>query len=101
MLNSVADGIYARGQVASRVWPYMLSLAMAYFVTLTLFPGIEAEIVSCSLGTWMPVLLMASFNLCDFLGKVSTTFHFVQQLFLIARINLIIFVTTSISITDN
>lgn len=48
----------------------MLSIGLAYFVTLCLFPGIQSEIRSCSLGSWMPVLLMALFNLCDLIGKV-------------------------------
>lgn len=52
------------------VWPYMLSICLAYFVTLCLFPGIESEVVSCTLGTWMPVIMMAAFNLSDVIGKV-------------------------------
>jgi solute carrier family 29 (equilibrative nucleoside transporter), member 4 len=50
----------------------MLSIGLAYFVTLCLYPGIEAEITSCNFGTWMPVLIMAVFNGADLLGKVST-----------------------------
>lgn len=67
-------GVLARAQVARTVWPYMLSIALAYLVTLSLFPGIESEIVSCRLGSWMPVILMALFNAADFLGKVRDVF---------------------------
>ena len=49
----------------------MLSIGLAYFVTLCLFPGIESEVVSCRLGTWMPVIMMAAFNTSDVIGKVS------------------------------
>lgn len=50
----------------------MVSIGLAYFVTLCLYPGIEAEITSCNFGTWMPVLIMAVFNGADLLGKVNT-----------------------------
>jgi solute carrier family 29 (equilibrative nucleoside transporter) protein 4 len=43
---------------------------IAYFVTLSLFPGVESEIKSCELGSWMPVILMAIFNFTDFCGKI-------------------------------
>ncbi|CAN8003048.1 unnamed protein product [Ixodes hexagonus] len=69
-------GVMARVQVARTVWPYMLSIALAYFVTLSLFPGIESEIVSCRLGSWMPVLLMALFNAADFFGKVLASIRY-------------------------
>lgn len=44
---------------------------MGYFVTLCLYPGIVSEIISCEFGSWMPVILMALFNLMDLVGKVS------------------------------
>lgn len=65
-----AEGAMARGAVARTVWPYMLSISLAYCVTLCLFPGIESEIISCRLHSWMPVILMAIFNAADFIGKV-------------------------------
>ena len=55
--------------VASRIWPHMCTIALVYFVTLCLFPGIESEITNCSLGSWMPVLLMATFNFFDLVGN--------------------------------
>ena len=48
----------------------MLGIFLNYMVTLSLFPGIESEIQSCWLGDWMPVILMATFNITDILGKV-------------------------------
>lgn len=48
----------------------MACIALAYCVTLSLYPGIESEIISCNLGTWMPVLLMFTFNTSDVVGKL-------------------------------
>lgn len=69
-LMFLAGGIKARIEITRRIWPFMASIGLAYFVTLCLFPGIESEIVSCRLGSWMPVLLMAVFNFMDLIGKV-------------------------------
>ncbi|XP_063244891.1 equilibrative nucleoside transporter 4 [Bacillus rossius redtenbacheri] len=63
-------GLVARWEVAKTVWPYMLSIGLAYCVTLSLYPGIESEIVSCKFGNWMPVILMAMFNAADLVGKI-------------------------------
>lgn len=58
--------------VVSRViWAYMLSIAVTYSITLCLFPGLESEIRNPTLGEWLPILIMATFNMSDFVGKVS------------------------------
>ncbi|RWS02208.1 equilibrative nucleoside transporter 4-like isoform X1 [Dinothrombium tinctorium] len=69
-------GLIARWEVSKTIWPFMLAISTAYFVTLSLFPGIESEIISCKLRSWMPVLLMAVFNVTDFLGKVIASFYY-------------------------
>ncbi|ESP02363.1 hypothetical protein LOTGIDRAFT_138509 [Lottia gigantea] len=69
-VSSIKKGIRMRYEVSKTVWPYMLSIGLAYFVTLCLFPGIESEVISCKLGSWMPIIIMAIFNGCDFLGKI-------------------------------
>ncbi|XP_070218224.1 equilibrative nucleoside transporter 4 isoform X2 [Bos mutus] len=56
--------------VARVIWADMLSIAVTYFITLCLFPGLESEIRHCILGEWLPILLMAVFNLSDFVGKI-------------------------------
>lgn len=57
--------------VVSRViWAYMLSIAVTYSITLCLFPGLESEIRNPTLGEWLPILIMATFNMSDFVGKV-------------------------------
>lgn len=68
--SAIKKGLVARWEVARNIWHYMLSIALAYFITLCLYPGIESEIVSCKFGTWMPVILMAGFNAADLMGKV-------------------------------
>lgn len=66
----IENRLQSRSQVIQSIWPFMISIAVDYTVTLMLFPGIETEIVSCSLADWMPVLLMFTFNLTDFVGKI-------------------------------
>ena len=48
----------------------MLGMALTYTVTLSLYPGLETLIQSCSLGHWFTILLMVTFNTTDLLGKV-------------------------------
>ncbi|CAN2391760.1 Nucleoside transporter [Pristimantis euphronides] len=48
----------------------MLSISVTYFITLCLFPGLESEIRNCTVGEWLPILIMAIFNLSDFVGKI-------------------------------
>ncbi|XP_006010241.1 equilibrative nucleoside transporter 4 [Latimeria chalumnae] len=64
------DMVLHRYVVARVIWPYMLSIAVTYFITLCLFPGLESEIRNCMLGEWLPILIMAIFNLSDFVGKI-------------------------------
>lgn len=69
-IGDFRSGLESRWRVAHAIYPYMACIALAYCVTLSLYPGIESEIISCSLGSWMPVLLMFTFNLSDVIGKV-------------------------------
>lgn len=66
------SGLDARWRVAQTIYPYMVCIALAYCVTLSLYPGIESEIISCNLKGWMPILLMFMFNTSDVIGKVSS-----------------------------
>lgn len=47
------EGFIERIRVARMIFPYMISISLAYLVTLSLYPGIESEIISCKLKTWM------------------------------------------------
>ncbi|XP_066291383.1 equilibrative nucleoside transporter 4-like isoform X1 [Branchiostoma lanceolatum] len=69
--RSIRRGLLVRWQVAKQIWTYMLAIGSAYFITLCLFPGIESEVTNCTLGDWMPIVLMAIFNLFDFIGKIT------------------------------
>lgn len=55
----------------------MISICLVYFATLCLYPGLASEVVSCHLGSWMPILMMAIFNGADLLGKMlaATSWH--------------------------
>lgn len=63
--------ILHRYVVSRLIWTYMLSIAVTYSITLCLFPGLESEIRNPTLGEWLPILIMAIFNMSDFVGKVS------------------------------
>ncbi|KAM4717487.1 equilibrative nucleoside transporter 4 isoform 2-T2 [Anableps anableps] len=66
----VRDMILHRYVVSRVIWAYMLSIAVTYSITLCLFPGLESEIRNITLGEWLPILIMATFNMSDFVGKI-------------------------------
>ena len=47
------EGMDERIKVARAIFPYMTCIALAYCVTLSLYPGLESEIISCNLKSWM------------------------------------------------
>ncbi|CAG9798124.1 unnamed protein product [Chironomus riparius] len=69
-LRRIKEGFNDRIKVARSIFPYMICIALAYCVTLSLYPGLESEIISCNLRSWMPVLLMFTFNAADVVGKL-------------------------------
>lgn len=75
--GSFRSGLDARWRVAQAIYPYMVCIALAYCVTLSLYPGIESEIISCNLKSWMPILLMFMFNTSDVIGKVREIKNFI------------------------
>ncbi|XP_056143696.1 equilibrative nucleoside transporter 4 [Lampris incognitus] len=66
----VRDMFLHRYVVSRVIWTYMLSIAVTYSITLCLFPGLESEIRNVTLGEWLPILIMATFNMSDFVGKI-------------------------------
>ncbi|XP_054615938.1 equilibrative nucleoside transporter 4 isoform X2 [Dunckerocampus dactyliophorus] len=66
----VRDMILHRYVVSRVIWAYMLSIAVTYSITLCLFPGLESEMRNPTLGEWLPILIMATFNMADFVGKI-------------------------------
>jgi solute carrier family 29 (equilibrative nucleoside transporter) protein 4 len=69
--SNISDGMTARWLVAKNIWQYMVSICAAYYVTLSLYPGIISEIKRCAEDHWFPVLLMTLFNGTDLIGKVN------------------------------
>ncbi|XP_061568226.1 equilibrative nucleoside transporter 4 isoform X1 [Cololabis saira] len=70
------DMILHRYVVSRVIWAYMLSIAVTYSITLCLFPGLESEIRNDTLGEWLPILIMATFNMSDFVGKILAALPF-------------------------
>ncbi|RZC40927.1 equilibrative nucleoside transporter 4, partial [Asbolus verrucosus] len=69
-LSGIRRGLLARWEITKAIHPYMISICLVYFATLCLYPGIASEIISCRLGSWMPILMMALFNGADLFGKM-------------------------------
>jgi hypothetical protein len=63
-----------RLQLCNQIWSHLLSIWLAYAVTLSLFPGIESEIIDCRWRQWTAVLLIGTFNVCDLVGKLLAGF---------------------------
>ncbi|XP_030757329.1 equilibrative nucleoside transporter 4 [Sitophilus oryzae] len=72
-INAFKRGIQARWEVTKSTYPYMISICLVYFATLCIYPGVASEIVSCTLGSWMPILMMALFNASDLIGKMAAS----------------------------
>lgn len=91
--SDLKNGFQSRWRVAQAIYPYMVCIALAYCVTLSLYPGIESEIISCSFGNWMPVLLMFTFNTSDVIGKLLAAVPYVwsrRQLILMSGLRIIL-----------
>ncbi|XP_041085071.1 equilibrative nucleoside transporter 4 isoform X3 [Polyodon spathula] len=71
-VDLAGGGSYVRFDVPKlkikRSWPCFRGVI--YFITLCLFPGLESEIRNDTLGEWLPILIMAIFNMSDFVGKI-------------------------------
>ena len=68
--QGLATGLRRRLKVVALIWPHMLAIATCYLVTMAVFPGMESEVVSCSLLDWMPILLLSVFHATDLAGKL-------------------------------
>ncbi|XP_072947546.1 equilibrative nucleoside transporter 4 [Epargyreus clarus] len=74
--NACKRAVQARWAVARAIYPYMVSIGLVYFTTLSLYPGIASEVPSCRLGSWMPIVLISSFNVFDFCGKIAAAWPY-------------------------
>ena len=69
-MAGLQSGVRRRLAICRYIWPHMLAMALTYTVTLSLYPGVETLIQSCSLAHWITIILMVTFNITDLLGKV-------------------------------
>ncbi|KAG6459437.1 equilibrative nucleoside transporter 4 [Manduca sexta] len=74
--KALKRGVLARWAVARAIYPYMVSIGLVYFTTLSLYPGITSEVPSCRLGSWMPIVLMTAFNFFDLIGKIAAAWPY-------------------------
>ncbi|KAB0795972.1 hypothetical protein PPYR_10033 [Photinus pyralis] len=72
-VSGIRRGIQSRWEITKAIYPYMISICLAYFTTLCMYPGVVSEITSCNLGSWMPVLMMSMFNGADLFGKMISS----------------------------
>ena len=61
--------IKSRWVVTKQIWSLMIAIFANYFITLLVFPGLVSEVQFCEIGDWMPVILIAVFNMTDFISK--------------------------------
>ena len=80
LLFTVSDGVLRRLSICRTIWPHMLAMALTYMVTLSLYPGVETLLTSCSLGAWTSLVLMSVFNVTDLLGKMTASMSSIQAL---------------------
>ena len=69
-MAGIQSGVRRRLMICRYIWPHMLAMALTYTVTLSLYPGVETLIQSCSLAHWITIILMVTFNITDLVGKV-------------------------------
>ena len=67
--KSFVDGLRIRWAIVKQIWKLMIAIYVNYFVTLLLFPGLVSEVQYCRIGDWTPIILIAVFNVTDFVAK--------------------------------
>ncbi|XP_064648351.1 equilibrative nucleoside transporter 4-like isoform X2 [Lineus longissimus] len=65
-----------RVHIVRIIWPYMLVFWLNYVITLGVFPGLSSEVISCKLGSWMPVIMLSLYYVFDVIGKVITKWQY-------------------------
>ncbi|CAI5457894.1 unnamed protein product [Closterium sp. Yama58-4] len=76
-----APSIYRQQwEVMQQIWPYAVSLAIVYIITISIFPGFISELQSSALGSWYPILLISIYNVFDFFGKMAPVVFLVSDL---------------------
>ncbi|KAH9617640.1 hypothetical protein KSS87_019937 [Heliosperma pusillum] len=62
-----------------RNWDYLLDLYLIYVLTLSIFPGFLYENTGHhSLGDWYPLVLIATYNVLDLIGRYTPLLNFTK-----------------------
>jgi equilibrative nucleoside transporter 1/2/3 len=60
-------------ELFKKIWPEAVLVALNFWITLALFPGITAQMYSTSdalnKGQWFPIILFTAFNFFDLVGR--------------------------------
>lgn len=72
-LNELQNRSNTKWTIVRIVYPFMVCIALTNFVTASIHPRIEAEIISCNLKELMPISLMLMFTASDVIAKVGVT----------------------------
>lgn len=80
-----------------RVWPAALGVMVVFWTTLAVFPGVVTRIPSMGYDprNWMPVILIATFNVGDLIGRYSAGVLesmisvYILNLMIVARVGIV------------
>ena len=67
--RTLVGGLKTRWEVVKQIWRLTIAIFANYFVTLLVFPGLVSEVQYCRIGDWTPIVLIAVFNVTDFVAK--------------------------------
>ncbi|KJE88542.1 hypothetical protein CAOG_00183 [Capsaspora owczarzaki ATCC 30864] len=73
--------------VLKQIWKPALSTCLCFFITLAVFPGIDTSFPSKNWGDWYPVIIIATFNLFDMVGKVLSAYVYQMPLNTLVLLN--------------
>jgi len=72
LLDCIKMALKMRWDISKRIWKLMIGILQVYFVSLLLYPGLASVIPSSWEDGWLPVILIATFNISDFAGTLLT-----------------------------
>lgn len=86
-IQAVNEDKTEKGSLSGPVWEIMgrikwhgIGIVVIYIVTLSIFPGfITEDVHSAVLGDWYPILLIASYNVFDLVGKIITALYLLEN----------------------
>jgi len=72
VIDTIKMALKMRWDISKRIWKLMIGILQVYFVSLLLYPGLASVIPSSWEDGWLPVILIATFNISDFAGTLLT-----------------------------